>query len=155
MQGSTVLPKKASAFVIVRRPDGAILCTVENDGRVGVPGGKWAPELDGSSWMSVTAREFAEEVGAPIPPALRSGYLEWGHADYQTRFLVLAVSQEAADSLPVGHVDDPDHGVVETFWSKPNAMKDRGRVRPHIADVIGVLVHGSAVPFDIFFASRK
>lgn len=133
------LPAKASAFVIVRRPGGAVLCTLETHDEqevAGVPGGKWEPEVDGPSWERLAAREFEEEVGAPIPPAARAGYVEWGSDAYRIRFKVLLVSEEAAEAIPTGPVSDPGGAVREVCWVSPGALAN---LRPHVAAAFQIL----------------
>jgi len=136
----SALPIKASAFVIVRRPGGAVLCTLEGrDGKtLGVPGGKWEPEVDGASWERLAAREYEEEVGAPLPEATRGGYLEWGSGDYQVRFLVRDVSGDVADGIPVGGSPDPDGAVREIRWVHPKAAAGENW-RPHVRAALLIL----------------
>ena len=136
MEGT--LPTKASAFVIVKRRDGAFLCTLEGDGEIGVPGGKWEPERDGFSWDRLAAREYEEEVGAPLPTPVSAGYLEWGSDAYQVRFKVLTVSDGVADGIPTGPSSDPDGAVHEVFWVRPEVLRKR-RVRAHVKTALDVL----------------
>jgi hypothetical protein len=134
-------PVKASAFVIVRRPDKAVLCTVEGAAGaqwVGVPGGKWEPSVDGASWERLLAREFAEEVGAPLPTPRQTGYFEWGSDWYQIRFKVMDIDQRAADAIPIGPVHDPGGSVRQTLWLAPRALRRR-TLRAHVAVALNIL----------------
>ena len=118
-----------SAFAIVRRPDGAVLCTVERKKhRIGVPGGKKSLS-DAMEWESIVRREFQEEVGVEMPASASSCYLEWGSSAYQVRFKIIDVSSETAAAIPTG--PSSDRGVVEIAWHHP-ARLNRRRVRPHV-----------------------
>jgi hypothetical protein len=131
------LPTKASAFAIIRRPDGAVLCTVEGTGQFGVPGGKWEPAADGPSWARLLAREYAEEVGAPLP-AGQAGYFEWGSDRYRVRFVLIEVDREAAGDIPVGDSPDPEGNVRMVLWLAPAKLGEVA-LRPHVRLALAIL----------------
>lgn len=150
MNKDGVLPAKASAFVVVERPGGKVLCTIEGpDACIGVPGGKWEPAADGPSWDRLLAREYAEEVGAALPEATHAGYLEWGSAAYQVRFAFLSVSEAAAAAIPVGAAADPAGAVRELRWIRPRDMAKAGPVRPHVATALRILDTSAIVARDV------
>jgi len=126
---------KASAFVIIKRNDGRIYCTVERASNgedvLGVPGGKWDPEIDGKDWKTVIAREFQEEIGVELPSATAEGYFEWGNARYQIRFMTMHVSEAVARTLPadVPLTSDPDSSVRSACWLR---MRNMTGLRRHV-----------------------
>jgi 8-oxo-dGTP pyrophosphatase MutT (NUDIX family) len=129
------LRKKASAFVIVRRPSGEILCTVES-GKIGVPGGKCEPEDEGLQWWENTAsREFNEEVGVALPRATSSGYLAWGTDRYQIRFAVLDVDSDTANEMPSR---SPEAAITKIMWAHPRDLA-WNKLRPHVRAAFAML----------------
>lgn len=136
-------PAKASAFVLLRRPNGDVLTVREQQTRnsLGLPGGKWERELDPAGWPDVLAREFAEEVGAPLPAPVEEGYLEWGNARYRMRFAVMWVDEAAAAALPTG--DSPERGaaagVATVQWMAWSAFRRAPDLRRHLQAALRAL----------------
>ncbi len=132
--------------------------TVESDGSIGVPGGKWELAVDGLSWDNVLSREFLEEVSAPLPAAphvLKAGHIEWGSDAYRIRFKVLEIDEEAAAALPTGSASDLDGAVTETFWAMPNGMKRRGAVRAHVDAALRVLGSSALIAREASLGHRR
>lgn len=136
-------PVKASAFVLLRRPNGDVLTVREQQVRdsLGLPGGKWERGRDTAGWPDVLAREFAEEVGAPLPGPAEAGYLEWGNARYRMRIAVMWVDEATAAALPTG--DSPERGaaagVATVQWMAWAAFRRAPDLRRHLQAALRAL----------------
>jgi hypothetical protein len=156
------IPTKASAFILIRRPNADVLCTVEGeDGKklsLGIPGGKWKVRRDGKkgdavNWQRLLEREYKEEVNADLPTeTTTSGYFEWGSDAFQSHIRIVTVTNDVADRIPVGPVSDLGGKVREIVWTPLKLLENDNAeypLRPHILVVFRLLKYNPLIVREI------